>query len=160
MVEPFGNIYAAFRPMAQLWGQWVLEGRTHGIAESDERKPQSLQMKNWGVTASFREWQFGTLGEGAREQDLPPDTAVPNGGAAFAQVGDNEFVVIGQHIRLHFQPTGVNEGKPFMFARVEEGHFDARGQWIMERNWNGDQTDHGLNLTGKPTVLKIRLRTY
>jgi beta-galactosidase GanA len=160
MVEPFGNIYAAFRPMAQLWGQWALEGRTLGIAESDERKPQSLQMKNWGVTASFREWQFGTVGEGAREQDLPPDTAIPNGGAAFAQVGDNEFVVIGQHIRLHFWPTGANEGKPFMFARVEEGHFDALGQWIMERNWNGDQTDHGLNLTGKPTVLKIRLRTH
>jgi len=28
------------------------------------------------------------------------------------------------------------------------------------RNWNGDQVDSGLNLTGNPVVLKIRLGTY
>jgi hypothetical protein len=56
--------------------------------------------------------------------------------------------------------TGVNAGKPSMFARVEEGHFDAAGKWIMERNWNGDQADWGLNLTGNPVVLKVRMGTY
>jgi beta-galactosidase GanA len=52
------------------------------------------------------------------------------------------------------------EGKPSMWARVEEGRFDASGKWIMERNWNGDQTDYGLNLTGNPVVLKVKLGTY
>jgi hypothetical protein len=47
-----------------------------------------------------------------------------------------------------------------MYARVEEGYFDAAGKWIMERNWNGDQTDWGLNLPARPTVLKVRLGTY
>jgi beta-galactosidase GanA len=160
MVEPFGTIYAAFRPLAPLWGQWALEGRTAGIAEGDDRKPQSVALKNWGVTASFREWQFGTMAEGAKEEDYPPGTASPNGGAAFARIGDDEFIVIGQHVRLQFWPTGANEGKRFMFARVEEGQFDAQGRWQMERNWNGDQVDHGLNLPARPTILKIRLRTY
>jgi beta-galactosidase GanA len=47
-----------------------------------------------------------------------------------------------------------------MLARVEEGRFDASGKWVMERNWNGDQTDYGLNLPATPTVLKVRLGTY
>jgi beta-galactosidase GanA len=160
MVEPFATIYAAFRPLETMWGQWALEGRTAGIAEGDDRKPQSLDLQGWGVTASFREWQFGTMGADAKEEDYPPGTATPNGGAAFARIGPDEFIVIGQHVRLHFRPTGANEGKRFMFARVEEGRFDAQGRWRMERNWNGDQVDHGLNLPARPTILKIRLRTY
>ena len=160
MVEPFGIIYAAFAPLARQWGRWALEGRTAGIAEGDDRKPQSLVLKDWGVSASFREWQFGTMGADAKEEDYPPGTATPNGGAAFARIGDDEFIVIGQHVRLHFWPAGANEGKKFMFARVEEGQFDARGRWQMERNWNGDQVDHGLNLPARPTILKIRLRAY
>jgi hypothetical protein len=47
-----------------------------------------------------------------------------------------------------------------MFARVEEGHFDASGKWVMERNWNGDQVDSDLNFTGNPVVLKVRMGTY
>jgi hypothetical protein len=160
MVEPFGTIYAAFASLARQWGQWALEGRTAGIAEGDDRKPQSLVLKDWGVTASFREWQFGTMGADAKEADYPPGTSAPNGGAAFARIGDDEFIVIGQHVRLHFWPAGAHEGKRFMFARVEEGRFDAQGRWQMERNWNGDQVDHGLNLPARPTMLKIRLRTY
>ncbi|MCS0612693.1 DUF5597 domain-containing protein [Massilia kyonggiensis] len=160
MVEPFGTIYAAFVPLARQWGRWALEGRTAGIAEGDDRKPQSLVLKDWGVTASFREWQFGTMGKDAKEEDYPPGTATPNGGAAFARIGDDEFIVIGQHVRLHFWPAGANEGKRSLFARVEEGQFDAQGRWTMERNWNGDQVDHGLNLPARPTILKIRLRSY
>jgi beta-galactosidase GanA len=44
------------------------------------------------------------------------------------------------------------------FLDVEEGTFE-NGRWVMERRWNGDQTDYGLNLT-KPTLLKVRLGTY
>jgi beta-galactosidase GanA len=56
--------------------------------------------------------------------------------------------------------AGVNQGKPSMWARVEEGRFDAAGKWIMERNWNGDQADYGLNLPATPVVLKVKMGTY
>ncbi|WP_229210089.1 DUF5597 domain-containing protein [Duganella sp. Root1480D1] len=156
MAEPFGKVYAAFRPMAGKWAQWSLAGRTYGIAEADDRQPQSFTAAGWKVTATFREWQFGN----ASKDDLPPGTESPNGGAALAQIGDNEFVVVGQNVRLNFEGAGANAGKPSMYARVEEGRFDAAGKWIMERNWNGDQTDWGINLTANPTVLRIRLGTY
>ncbi|KRB92451.1 DUF5597 domain-containing protein [Duganella sp. Root198D2] len=156
MAEPFGRIYAAFRPMQGQWAQWALDGRTFGIAEAEDRKPQTIDANGWKITASFREWQFGTANNG----DRPPGTESPNGGAALAQVAANEFVVIGQNIRLAFEGAGANAGKPSMYARVEEGHFDNAGKWVMERNWNGDQTDYGINFTANPTVLKIRLGTY
>ncbi len=158
MAEPFGKIFAVFRPMERLWAQWALEGRTYGVAEGDDRKPQTVELGNWNVTVSFRQWQFG--GDEADPKNPPAGTESPNGGVAIARIGDNEFIVVGQRARLRFGGAGANAGKPFMLARAEEGHFDASGKWVMERNWNGDQTDYGLNLTGNPVVLKVRLGTY
>jgi len=160
MAEPFGKIYEAFRPMAQQWARWALEGRTDGLAETEARTPQSLTFKGWNIKASFREWQFGGQPDAAHITDAPAGTESPSGGVAVAQIGDNEFILFGQHVRIYLEGTGANAGKPYMYARVEEGHFDAQGKWVMERNWNGDQTDHGLNLTGQPVTLKVRMGSY
>nr|WP_315212481.1 DUF5597 domain-containing protein [uncultured Duganella sp.] len=160
MAEPFGKIYAAFRPMENLWAKWALEGRTQGIAESDDRKPQTMAFKDWNITVSFRQWQLGEQAWEPVMKDIPPGTEQPSGGAAVAQIGEREFIVIGHHARVKVEVAGANHGKPAMYARVEEGRFDAQGKWIMERNWNGDQTDHGLNLTGQPIVLRVRMGTY
>ena len=156
MAEPFAKVYKAFRPMARQWARWAFEGRTYGLAESEERTPQTIEMKGWKATVSFREWQMGEKHFFPDLKDLPADTESPNGGVAIAQVADNEFIIVGQHARVKISSAN----KRSMFARVEEGHFDASGKWIMERNWNGDQTDYGLNFTGKPVVLKVRLGTY
>lgn len=160
MAEPFGKIYAAFRPMERLWATWAFEGRTQGVGESDERKPQTMRFKDWNITVSFRQWQFGEQPESANMKDIPPGTETPSGGVAVAQIGEREFVVIGQHARIKFDVAGANQGKPAMYARIEEGNFDAQGKWVMVRNWNGDQADHGVNLTGRPAVLRIRMGTY
>ena len=77
-----------------------------------------------------------------------------------AQIGPDEFVIVGQQIRVKFSGTGPNAGKNTGYARVEEGRFDANGKWVMERNWNGDQTDYGLNLPAVPTVLKVKMGSY
>jgi beta-galactosidase GanA len=157
MVEPFGKIYAAFRPMERQWAKWAFEGRTYGVAEGDDRQPQTFDMKGWKATISFREWQFGEREYFKHVKDVPAGTEIPNGGVAIAQISDNEFIIIGQRARVKIDHA---EGKPSMWARVEEGHYDPSGKWIMERNWNGDQTDYGLNLTGNPVVLKVKLGTY
>jgi beta-galactosidase GanA len=160
MAEPFGKVYAAFRPMERQWAKWAFEGRTYGIAEGDDRKSQSVNMKNWKATVSFREWQLGDRSWKPDMKDYPAGTETPSGGVSIAQIGDNEFIIVGQHARVKIEGIGSNEGKPSLWARVEEGRFDANGKWIMERNWNGDQTDYGLNLTDRVTVLKARLGTY
>jgi beta-galactosidase GanA len=160
MVEPFAKVYDVFAPMQRVWARWAYEGRTYGAAEGDDRKPQTVAMNGWDAHLSFREFQFGEREWQKDKTEYAEGTEHPSGGVAIAQIGPNEFVLVGQQIRVKLSGTGPNAGKPAMFARVEEGRFDADGKWVMERNWNGDQTDYGLNLPAAPTVLKVRMGTY
>jgi beta-galactosidase GanA len=160
MVEPFGAVYAAFAPMQRSWARWAFEGRTHGVAEGDDRAPQTVALDGWTATVSFREFQFGERQYLKDKNEYAAGTDTPNGGVAFAQLGPDEFVLVGQQARIKLSGRGANDGKPSMYVRVEEGRFEADGKWVMERNWNGDQTDYGLNLPATPTVLKVKMGTY
>lgn len=159
MVAPFAGIYQRFRSMDRLWARWAFEGRTYGIAEGDDRQPQSVAMKGWKATASFQEWMFGEKSWPNSTKEIPPGTDKPVGGVAIAQIGDDEFIVTGQHVRLRIEPLQAS-GNGTTYLRVEEGRFDTQGRWQFERNWNGDQTDWGLNLSAQPRILKIRLGRY
>ena len=117
-------------------------------------------MKGWKATVSFREWQFGEKKYFPNLKETPEGTERPTGGVAIAQIADNEFILVGHNARVRLDGAGANEGKSSMLARVEEGRFDSNGKWIMERNWNGDQTDYGINMSNTPTVLKVRIGTY
>jgi beta-galactosidase GanA len=130
------------------------------VAEGDDRQPQTVPMDGWSATVSFREFQFGERQWLRDKNEYAAGTESPNGGVAIAQIGANEFVLVGQRARVKLHGNGGNGGKPSMYARVEEGRFDANGKWVMERNWNGDQTDYGLNLPAEPVVLKVRMGTY
>jgi hypothetical protein len=105
------------------------------------------------VKLSFGEWQFGERAWPQLKDKPPPGTEQPAGGAAVAQIGDDEFIVVGQQTRVRIEPAG-HEG--FML-RAEEGRFDDKGRWHMTRVWNGDQVDWGLNLPATPVVLKVRM---
>ena len=70
-----------------------------------------------------------------------------------AQIGPDEFLVAGSDARVSFSPAN-GEG---MMVRVEEGSFADDGSWKMARVWNGDQTDYGLNFTGEPVLLKVKM---
>jgi len=61
------------------------------------------------------------------------------------------------HARVDFQTT--REGRGRIYDRVEEGRF-VNGAWVMDRVWNGDQTDYGLNLTDRAQILRVWLATY
>jgi beta-galactosidase GanA len=146
--------------MQRQWARWAFEGRTHGVAEGDDRAPQTMALEGWNATVSFREFQFGERQWLQDKNDTPLGTEKPNGGLALAQTGPDEFIIVGQRARIKFGGAGANAGKPSMYARVEEGHYTSDGRWVMERNWNGDQTDYGLNLPATPTVLKVRMGHY
>ena len=160
MVEPFAKVYGVFAPLQRQWARWAFEGRTWGAAEGDDRAAQSVEMGGWKATLTFREFQFGEREYLKDKSEYASGTEQPSGGLAIAQVGPDEFVLVGQQIRVKLSGSGANAGKPSMYARVEEGRFDADGKWVMERNWNGDQTDYGLNLPATPTVLKVKMGTY
>lgn len=162
MVEPFAAVYAAFRPMQRQWARWAFEGRTAGVAEAEDHAEQSVPLRGWTMKVRFGEWMFGERSWFPNAAP-PPHAAQANGGVAVAQVGDDEFIVVGQFARVRFEPSATPAGAPTngtLLVRAEQGQFAPSGQWVMERNWNGDQTDYGLNFTARPVVLKLRLGRY
>jgi beta-galactosidase GanA len=88
----------------------------------------------------------------------PTGNPTPSGGALIAELGPDEYLVTGYHVRVNFERAD-NGGKHFLLARVEEGHYE-NGRWIFERLWNGDQTNYGLNFTSIAQLLRVTLATY
>lgn len=160
MVEPFAKIYAAFGPLQRQWAQWAFEGRTFGVAEGDDHADQTVAMKGWKATVSFGQWQFGEKAWPGNAKEPPPHASQLLGGVAMAQTGDDEFLIVGQYARVRIEPETLAGRAGAMIDRVEQGRFDAKGRWVVERRWNGDQVDWGLNLTATPVTLKVRMGRY
>ncbi|MGA7710909.1 MAG: DUF5597 domain-containing protein [Rhizomicrobium sp.] len=160
MVEPFAENYRTLGPMTREWAKLSFENNVWGAAEPDDHKAQTLNLGRWSAKFSYGQWQFG---EGAMtwlgKKFDKPTSDTPSGGAMIAQLGPDEYLVIGRHVRVSFALTDTKSKEhPFM-SRVEEGHYD-NGKWVFERVWNGDETDYGLNFTSLPQVLRVKLATY
>jgi beta-galactosidase GanA len=154
IVQPFERVYRMFAPIQRLWAQWAFEGRTRGIGEGDDRKPQQLDFPGWTAKLTYRLGRFGEASWGGEYAKPAAGTEEPGGGAALAQIGPDEFIVIGQRVRVRMEPAAGTGG---MMLRAEQGRFDDQGRWIMERVWNGDQVDYGLNLPPEPVMLKVTM---
>jgi beta-galactosidase GanA len=158
MVEPFGKVYAAFAPMQRQWARWAFEGRTYGVAEAEDHRDQTVAMKGWKAHVTFGQWQFGEKEWPGNAKESPPHAAMTAGGVAIAQIADDEFVLVGQYARVRLDDA-EGSGRALIHS-AEEGRFDANGKWMMERRWNGDQVDWGLNFTVQPRVLKVKMAKY
>lgn len=167
----FAEVYALFAPMAREWARLVFESRVWAVSEPQDTDPspddqwnpapaeevvdndptQRIALGRWTAEVSYGRPMFG---------NPPPLGNHPtSGGAAIAELGPGEYLVTGVHARVTFSPSDELDGKQMIIARVEEGHFEG-GRWVFERVWNGDQTDWGLNFSGNPHWLKVRLATY
>ncbi|MDR7333782.1 DUF5597 domain-containing protein [Roseateles asaccharophilus] len=154
LVEPFERVYRMFAPIQRQWAQWSFEGKVQGTGEGDDRKPQQLDFPGWTAKLTYRLGRFGESSWGGEFAKPAAGTEEPDGGAAIAQIGADEFLIIGQRVRVRMEP---GEGTSGMMLRAEQGRFDAQGRWIMERVWNGDQVDYGLNLPAEPVMLKVKM---
>ncbi len=154
IVEPFERVYRMFAPIQRQWAQWAFDGKVRGVGEADDRKTQQLDFPGWTAKLTYRLGRFGEASWGPEFAKPAPGTEEPNGGAAMAQLGPDEFLLIGQRVRVRMEPA---EGSSGMMLRAEQGRFDAQGRWVMERVWNGDQVDWGLNLPTGPVMLKITM---
>jgi beta-galactosidase GanA len=154
LVEPFERVYRLFAPIQRLWAQWAFDGKTRGIAEADDRQPQQLDFPGWTAKLSYRLGRFGETSWGGEFAKPAAGTEEPHGGAAMAQIAPDQFILIGQRVRVRMEPA---EGTQGLMLRVEQGQFDDAGRWVMERVWNGDQVDWGLNLPAEPVMLRITM---
>lgn len=150
-LEPFALEYRVLEPMQRELAKWNFEGSLRGVAEDPALHDRTLQFEAWQAKVSFGRPLFGFGAES-------PGNPQPVGGALIAQLGPDEFVVVGLHTRVDFTPLPAGNHKR-QFLRVEEGVYRA-GKWSFERVWNGDQTDYGLNFGKTARVLKVRLSTF
>lgn len=158
IIGAFALPYAMVGSMMRDWARLSYAHPTWGRAKPDDGSAVSAIMGNWKITGEWDQWQFGMKEWKAFAAEPPPAAAEPVGGFALIQLSADEFLLIGDHVRVTFEPA---PGSPpnAILLRVEEGRFE-QGTWQMTRMWNGDQTDYGLNLTDRPQVLKITMGHY
>lgn len=160
MVAPFAALYEVMGPIARDWARISFEHRTWGVAKPDDNADQELALGAWTARVEYDQHMFGMADwTWLPQNEPPPNLARPSGGALIAELGPNEYLVIAQNCRVSFSLAEPGETNGFVFDRVEEGRF-VDGEWVMDRNWNGDQTDYGLNFGERPQVLRVRLATY
>lgn len=177
-IEQFAQHYRVIAPMAREWAKLSFESKVWGASEpldneaikkmaakpdaTKEEKAeaskkiaaaltQNLDLGKWDAEVSYGRPMFFI--------SPPTGNDIASGGALIAQLSENEYLVTGFKARVEFKPSAEIAGSKYMIERVEEGHFQ-NGKWVMERVWNGDQTDWGLNFAKRPHLLKIKMATY
>jgi beta-galactosidase GanA len=150
--------YGIVAPIMRDWARIAATRPTWGASKPDDNAAQSTVLGGWKITASWGEWQFGMKDWTFLKMTPAPWGKEPIGGMAIAQLSENEFLVMGDHVRVNIDAA---DGTPpnAMMLRVEEGTF-RDGRWVTARVWNGDQTDYGLNLIDRPQVLKVTMARY
>jgi beta-galactosidase GanA len=150
LLEGFALNYRLVAPFDRELAALSFAGKVWGAAEPTDVHEQRLGLGRWQVALSYGRPQFG--------MEPPTGNPTPSGGALIAELGPDEYLVTGYHVRVNFERAD-NGGKHFLLARVEEGHYE-NGRWIFERLWNGDQTNYGLNFTSIAQLLRVTLATY
>lgn len=159
-LTPFRDAYRLIGPWQRVWARAAYAGHVWGAAEPDDGGERVLDLGDWTATVRFRLWQFG-MHDWTWLGDLPPrERAFVDGGAVVARLGEDDYVVTGQWARVSFERKDLGDGRTGEVIRVEQGHFNDQGEWVFERRWNGDQTDYGLNFTGRPVLLRVRLADH
>jgi hypothetical protein len=152
-LKPFALQYELLGPIARKLAKGNLEGRLKGTSEDPKNHSLTLAFDRWSAQIAYGMPPFGN---GAQPKGNTP----PDGGVVILELGPDEFLIAGHHARVDFTPTYA-PGKKRFWLKVEEGSYDAAGNWKTARLWNGDQTDYGLNLKSDENVLlKVRMTTF
>jgi len=152
-LKPFARQYELLAPIARRLAKGNLEGKVQGASEEAENHTQTLAFERWKAVLQYGMPSFGNWMQ-------PKGNTPADGGVVILELGPDEFLVAGHHVRVDFAPT-FEAGKKRYWLKVEEGGYDSVGKWKTARIWNGDQTDYGLNLKADENVLlKVRVTTF
>jgi beta-galactosidase GanA len=159
-IAPFAALYEVLAPMARDWARISFAQPTWGVAKPDDNSDQELDLGRWKAKIEYDQWTFGFADWTWIERtEPPPNLAQLSGGAVIAGLGPDEYLLVAQNARVSFSLEDAASVNGTLFDRVEEGRF-RNGEWVMDRVWNGDQTDYGLNFGPRPQVLRVKLATY
>ena len=150
--EPFAANYRVVGPMMREIAQLAFDGRLHAAVEEKGEHRQVLPLGHWRAVVTFGPPTFGY----GRSPSGNPE---PVGRVLIAELGKDEFLVVGHLCRVDFEPADAASGAQREFLRVEEGGYED-GVFRPARIWNGDETDWALNFGASGQVLRVRLGEY
>ena len=119
-----------------------------GRRRADDRALQKIEMGDWVAELSYRQWMFG------EELDRPRQAPAQRPAARRRRHRRDRARPIPRDRSEHSRAPQTARGLAGMQLRVEARSLPPDGRWEMERVWNGDQVDWGLNLMDEPLVLK------
>ena len=138
--------------MQQEIAQLNLKGKLQTNVEEPGMQRQTIHFEDVEAVVSY--------GFPQHDGEVPPGTADGHGRVMVAEIAPLEFLVTGVDASVTFQLTsdyGKTHNEQLEIVRAEQGHYES-GVWKVERIWNGDQTDRGLNFkSGQNAVVRIRL---
>ena len=144
-------IYEIFRPMEGVIAQLNVDGKLQAVTEDPAVHTETLHFGQWDAIVDYG---APTFGNGA-----PVGNPSGDGAAMIAQLGPNQFLVSAVHARVRFVVANLTSGQLAQYVTVQQGYYSGP-QWHFVSNWNGDETDFGLNFTSAPQVLQVNLATY
>ena len=145
--------YALIGPAAGLLDRLRGSGKVQAAVEQDQLTNQKLDFDKYEVLAQWGPIRSSYGGE------YPGGTPERTGRVMVAEVGPDEFFVMGFDSRVNFRPRLGDPKTKAQFVRVEEGRF-VDGAWTAEKLWNGDQAFFGLRLPSDGRMLRVELMRY
>jgi hypothetical protein len=96
------------------------------------------------------------------------NTSIDHGRGLVIQVSRNEFYLVGANYRLFLRPklspdemldasflSNFVSTRLGQYLNVDEGHFDKKDKYVVDRRRNGDETDYGLWVEPDIGVLRV-----
>ncbi|HEU5080576.1 MAG TPA: DUF5597 domain-containing protein [Opitutaceae bacterium] len=171
-VAPIATPYALLRLADRQLAQWIFDERVHVATVSEKDAKQEVELRGWKTTVSF-----GTRRRGGPPPPPAPAPAAitatsqpaigsfrappkPMGHAVFAQLGENEIIVMASQCQVAFEAAGANKDKSWQFLKVEEGYFE-NGKFKLVRLRNGDEVGWAtMSFEAQPVLLRITMTSW
>jgi hypothetical protein len=147
-------------------------GRVHAVVQEEGMGSQRLELDGWLGLADFGEMLAPHGGKDWRHLSQPPadPQGADRGRGLVVQTGPGEFYLAGARYRLLLRPIELPERRmdatlsnAHLFTRqahylsVDEGHFDADGDYVVDRRRNGDEVDGGVWVEPDAGVVRVRM---
>lgn len=142
----FGS-YHALAAALPLLIKYHGTGRIHAVVQEEMMSQKRLDLGDYRGLVNFG-FSRPTKTDFHHRR---PETRSERGRGLVIQGEPNEFFVLGGWFMLNLQKKGKRvyqvESMPTSYSTylsVEEGHFDSEGNWVCDRQRNGDERDDGI----------------
>jgi hypothetical protein len=149
-------------------------GRIHAVVQEENLGAQIFEFEGHDGMVQFGVGPMPRAGKDWRHPSasIPVPASVRNqrGRGLIVQTGRHEFYLVGADYRLFLRPKRAPKAaldtqytndrlrtRLAHYVRVDEGHFDADGTFVVDRRRNGDETDHGIWVEGDVGVVHVVL---